>query len=47
LLTIKIMDIYIYGNFSEKINVISHDTKKSLYHFLDNNFPLVWNEYDI
>lgn len=38
---------YIYGNFSEKINVISHDTKKSLYHFLDNNFPLVWNEYDI
>lgn len=38
---------YVYGNFSEEINVVSDNTLETLKHFLDNNPPLIWTEYDI
>ena len=37
----------IYGNFSEEIIVVSNNPDKALFHFLDNNMPLVWNGWDI
>jgi len=37
----------IYGNFSEEIIVVSDNPDKTLFHFLDNNMPLVWNGWDI
>lgn len=38
---------YIFGNFSEEINVISYDPNKALHHLLNNNPPLIWTHYDI
>lgn len=32
----------IYGDFSEEIIVVSDNPDKVLFHFLDNNMPLVW-----
>lgn len=32
----------IYGDFSEEIIVVSDNPDKALFHFLDNNMPLVW-----
>ena len=37
----------IYGDFSEEIIVVSDNPDEALFHFLDNNTPLVWNSYDI
>jgi hypothetical protein len=37
----------IYGHFSEEIIVVSDNPDEALFHFLDNNTPLVWNSWDI
>jgi len=37
----------IYGDFSEEIIVVSDNPDKGLFHFLDNNIPLVWTSWDI
>jgi hypothetical protein len=37
----------IYGDFSEEIIVVLDNPDEALFHFLDNNTPLVWNSYDI
>jgi hypothetical protein len=37
----------IYGDFSEEIIVVSDNPDKALFHFLDNNMPLVWSSWDI
>jgi hypothetical protein len=37
----------IYGDFSEEIIVVSDNPDKALFHFLDNNIPLVWTSWDI
>ena len=37
----------IYGDFSEEIIVVSDNSDKALFHFLDNNMPLVWTSWDI
>lgn len=39
--------IYIYGDFREEIQVTSNNTNESIKHFLDNNPPLIWTDYDI
>lgn len=40
---------YITGNFTTKIHSISSYNKndEAIKHFLSNNLPLVWNEWDI
>lgn len=42
---------YIYGDFSEEIHVMpsysTNNTDESIKHFLDNNPPLIWTDYDI
>ena len=37
----------IYGDFSEEIVVVSDNPDKTLFHFLDNNIPLLWTGWDI
>ncbi len=37
----------IYGDFSEEIIVVSDNPDEALFHFLDNNIPLVWTSWDI
>ena len=39
--------LFIYGDFSEEIIVLSDNPDKGLFHFLDNNIPLVWTSWDI
>jgi hypothetical protein len=37
----------IYGDFSKEIVVVSDNPDAALFHFLDNNTPLVWTGWDI